>query len=100
MIGDLVKNLKRDNAELQMHCASTIFKCAEEPETRDLVRTHGGLEPLIALLNKEDNKELLASATGAIWKCAISKENVKQFQKLGTIEKLVALLNEQPEEVG
>ncbi|CAH8496743.1 unnamed protein product [Heterobilharzia americana] len=99
MIGDLVKNLKRDNAELQMHCASTIFKCAEELETRDLVRTFGGLEPLIALLNKEDNKELLASATGAIWKCAISKENVKQFQKLGTIEKLVSLLNEQPEEV-
>ncbi|KAF6041243.1 ARMC4 [Bugula neritina] len=35
MIEDLVTNLKSENAELQMHCASAIFKCAEEkkPET-------------------------------------------------------------------
>ena len=26
MIEDLVKNLKSENAELQMHCASAIFK--------------------------------------------------------------------------
>ncbi|TPP61577.1 Armadillo repeat-containing protein 4 [Fasciola gigantica] len=77
-------------------CAS---ECAEEPETRDLVRTYGGLEPLIGLLSNQENKELLAAATGAIWKCAVSAENVKQFQKLGAIDKLVGLLNEQPEEV-
>jgi len=99
MIEDLVKNLKSSNKELEMHCAATIFKCAEEKEIRDLVRQYGGLEPLVGLLQQQDNKELLAAVTGAIWKCAISQENVKKFQDLQAIEKLVALLNDQPEEV-
>ena len=75
------------------------FQCAEEKETRDLVRQYGGLDPLAALLGKNDNKELLAAATGAIWKCSISPENVLRFQELKTIESLVSLLNDQPEEV-
>ncbi|XP_076445145.1 outer dynein arm-docking complex subunit 2-like [Babylonia areolata] len=105
MVEDLVKNLKttnpekEPNPELQMHCASAIFKCAEEKETRDLVRQYGGLDPLVGLLNNVDNKELLAAATGAIWKCAISPENVARFQELKCIELLVALLTNQPEEV-
>lgn len=105
MIEDLVKNLKNSNPdkqanpELQMHCASAIFKCAEEKETRDLVRQFGGLDPLVGLLNNVENKELLAAATGAIWKCAISSENVARFQELKCIELLVALLTNQPEEV-
>ena len=94
-----MKNLHSENQELQMHCASAIFKCAEEKETRDLVRLYGGLDPLVALLNSSDNKELLAAATGAIWKCAMSPENVSRFQELKAIELLVGLLNEQPEEV-
>ncbi|KAK7112459.1 outer dynein arm-docking complex subunit 2-like [Littorina saxatilis] len=105
MIEDLVGNLKCTspdkpaNPELQMHCASAIFKCAEEKETRDLVRQYGGLDPLVGLLNNMENKELLAAATGAIWKCAISPENVARFQELKCIELLVALLTNQPEEV-
>ena len=99
MIEDLVKNLHSENQELQMHCASAIFKCAEEKETRDLVRLYGGLDPMVALLNNSENKELLAAATGAIWKCAMSPENVSRFQDLKAIELLVALLNDQPEEV-
>ena len=75
------------------------MQCAEEKETRDLVRQYGGLDPLAALLGKNDNKELLAAATGAIWKCSISPENVLRFQELKTIESLVSLLNDQPEEV-
>ena len=78
------------------HC---ILQCAEEKETRDLVRLYGGLDPHVALLNNTDNKELLAAATGAIWKCSISPENVKRFQELKAIDLLVALLNNQPEEV-
>lgn len=99
MIEDLVQNLNSENQELQMHCASAIFKCAQEKDTRDLVRMYGGLDPLVSLLNNSDNKELLAAATGAIWKCAMSPENVKRFQDLKAIEMLVALLNDQPEEV-
>ena len=100
MIEDLVKNLgKSDNQELQMHCASAIFKCAEEKETRDLVRQYGGLDPLVSLLNNTENKELLAAGTGAIWKCSISAENVVRFQELKAIDLLVQLLNDQPEEV-
>jgi len=76
----------------------TAVQCAEEQETRDLIRKYGGLDPLDQLVCQTDNKELLTAATGAIWKCAISPENVHRFQQLKTIDHLVALLNE-PEEV-
>ncbi|XP_061443154.1 outer dynein arm-docking complex subunit 2 isoform X2 [Rhineura floridana] len=99
MIENLVKNLNSDKEELQMHCASAIFKCAEDQETRDLVRQHGGLKPLATLLANSGNKELLAAVTGAIWKCAISKENVTKFREYKAIEALVGLLTDQPEEV-
>ncbi|KAH0627546.1 hypothetical protein JD844_003363 [Phrynosoma platyrhinos] len=99
MIENLVKNLNSDKEELQMHCASAIFKCAEDQETRDLVRQHGGLKPLATLLANSENKELLAAVTGAIWKCAISKENVTKFREYKAIEALVGLLTDQPEEV-
>uniref|UniRef100_A0A8C4RWB3 Outer dynein arm docking complex subunit 2 n=1 Tax=Erpetoichthys calabaricus TaxID=27687 RepID=A0A8C4RWB3_ERPCA len=99
MIEDLVKNLSRDNQELQMHCASAIFKCAEEKETRELVRQFDGLKPLVTLLSMSENKQLLAAATGAIWKCSISLENVAKFQEYKAIDLLVGLLTDQPEEV-
>ncbi|TKS87995.1 Armadillo repeat-containing protein 4 [Collichthys lucidus] len=99
MIKDLVKNLNSENDELQMHCASAIFKCAEDKQTRDLVRKYKGLKPLVSLLSKEDNKELLAAATGAIWKCSISMENVDELQKYKALETLVHLLTDEPEDV-
>ncbi|XP_039983105.1 outer dynein arm-docking complex subunit 2 [Xiphias gladius] len=99
MIKDLVKNISSDNDELQMHCASAIFKCAEDKQTRDLVRKYKGLQPLVSLLAKADNKQLLAAATGAIWKCSISMENVAKFQEYKALETLVGLLTDQPEEV-
>ncbi|KAM9303711.1 outer dynein arm-docking complex subunit 2 [Morus bassanus] len=99
MIENLVKNLSSEHEELQMHCASAIFKCAEDKETRDLVRQHGGLQPLSVLLGNSENKQLLAAVTGAIWKCAISGENVSKFREYKAIEALVGLLTDQPEEV-
>ncbi|XP_067434300.1 outer dynein arm-docking complex subunit 2 [Thunnus thynnus] len=99
MIKDLVENLSSDNDKLQMHCASAIFKCAEDKQTRDLVRKYKGLQPLASLLSKADNKQLLAAATGAIWKCSISMENVAKFQEYKALETLVRLLTDQPEEV-
>ncbi|NXV12093.1 ARMC4 protein, partial [Cepphus grylle] len=99
MIENLVKNLSSEHEELQMHCASAIFKCAEDKETRDLVREHGGLEPLSVLLGNSENKQLLAAVTGAIWKCAISGENVSKFREYKAIEALIGLLTDQPEEV-
>ncbi|CAK6952038.1 outer dynein arm-docking complex subunit 2 [Scomber scombrus] len=99
MIKDLVKNLSSDNDKLQMHCASAIFKCAEDKQTRDLVRLYKGLQPLALLLKKASNKQLLAAATGAIWKCSISMENVAKFQEYKALETLVGLLTNQPEEV-
>jgi HEAT repeat protein len=95
----LVENLSSESEELQTNCASAIFKCAEDEEARDFVRVHGGLAPLVNLLNKKDNKELLVAATGAIWKCSQNLENVKEFNKLNTIRKLVELLENQPEDV-
>ncbi|XP_010123000.1 PREDICTED: armadillo repeat-containing protein 4-like, partial [Chlamydotis macqueenii] len=99
MIENLVKNLSSEHEELQMHCASAIFKCAEDKETRDLVRQYGGLQPLCVLLGNSENKQLLAAVTGAIWKCAISGENVSKFREYKAVEALVGLLTDQPEEV-
>ncbi|XP_072516547.1 outer dynein arm-docking complex subunit 2 [Salminus brasiliensis] len=99
MIEDLVKNLKCENQELQMHCASAIFKCAEDKRTRDLVRQYTGLQSLVSLLSKTDNKQLLAAVTGAIWKCSISMENVAKFEEYKALELLLGLLTSQPEEV-
>uniref|UniRef100_A0A8C3YMY6 Outer dynein arm docking complex subunit 2 n=1 Tax=Catagonus wagneri TaxID=51154 RepID=A0A8C3YMY6_9CETA len=99
IIEDLVKNLNSGNEQLQEHCAMAIYQCAEDEETRDLVRLHGGLQPLASLLNNTDNKERLAAVTGAIWKCSISKENVIKFREYKAIETLVGLLTDQPEEV-
>ncbi|XP_032872079.1 outer dynein arm-docking complex subunit 2 [Amblyraja radiata] len=99
MIKDLVRNLSSGSEELQTHCARAIFKCAEDEETRNLVRAHNGLGPLVKLFSKTDNKELLAAATGAVWKCAISMENVNRFKSLKIVETLIRLLVGQPEEV-
>ncbi|XP_038952404.1 outer dynein arm-docking complex subunit 2 isoform X3 [Rattus norvegicus] len=99
IIENLVKNLNSENEQLQEHCAMAIYQCAEDEETRDLVRLHGGLKPLASLLNNTDNKERLAAVTGAIWKCSISKENVIKFREYKAIETLVGLLTDQPEEV-
>ncbi|XP_038654138.1 armadillo repeat-containing protein 4 isoform X2 [Scyliorhinus canicula] len=99
MVKDLVRNLSSESEELQMHCARAIFKCAEDEETRNLVRTHFGLGPLVKLVSKSYNKELLAAATGAVWKCAISMENVERFKHLRVVETLIGLLVGQPEEV-
>ncbi|XP_037311989.1 outer dynein arm-docking complex subunit 2 [Pungitius pungitius] len=99
MIKDLVQNLSRDNDELQMHCANAIFKCAQDKQTRYLVRQYKGLQPLVSLLSKAHNKQLLAAATGAIWKCSISVENVTKFQEYKALQTLLCLLTDQPEEV-
>nr|XP_009943470.1 PREDICTED: armadillo repeat-containing protein 4 [Opisthocomus hoazin] len=99
MIENLVKYLSSEDEELQMHCASAIFKCAEDKETRDLIRQYGGLQPLSVLLGNSENKQLLSAVTGAIWKCAISGENVSKFREYKAVEALVGLLTDQPEEV-
>ncbi|XP_072810982.1 outer dynein arm-docking complex subunit 2 isoform X3 [Vicugna pacos] len=99
IIENLVKNLNSENEQLQEHCAMAIYQCAEDEETRHLMRRHGGLKPLASLLNETDNKERLAAVTGAIWKCSISKENATKFRKYKAIETLVGLLTDQPEEV-
>uniref|UniRef100_A0A8D0ZCW5 Outer dynein arm docking complex subunit 2 n=1 Tax=Sus scrofa TaxID=9823 RepID=A0A8D0ZCW5_PIG len=93
IIENLVKNLNSENEQLQEHCAMAIYQCAEDEETRDLVRLHGGLKPLASLLNNTDNKERLAAVTGAIWKCSISKENViKIIDRLDGVRLLWSLL--------
>ena len=113
MVEDLVTNLHSNNEELQMHCASAIFKCAEDEATRQLVAKFDGIAPLVQLLQNPTNEPLLVAATGAIWKCAVryifftlltlsilfSRKNVKKFQELKTVEQLVGLLQDQPEDV-
>uniref|UniRef100_A0A3P9KGW9 Armadillo repeat containing 4 n=1 Tax=Oryzias latipes TaxID=8090 RepID=A0A3P9KGW9_ORYLA len=99
IIKNLVKNLRSNCTDLQIQCSMALFKCAEDKETRDLVRKYKGLKLLVELLNNTNNKELLAAATGAIWKCSISIENVLIFQNDKVLESLAGLLTAQPEEV-
>lgn len=75
------------------------YKCAEDEDSRELVRVYGGLEPLVSIASSAQTKDLLAAATGAIWKCSMSPENVARFQDLKSIDLLVSLLNNQPEKV-
>ena len=81
-----------------MLCASAIFRLAEEDDSRDLVRLHGGLELLIDLISDIDNqgnKELMAAVTGAIWKCSTANdENVERFQELELMHLLIQLLRD------
>ena len=39
-----------------MLCASAIYRLAEEEESRDLVRMHGGLEPLVELVQDPEHQ--------------------------------------------
>jgi hypothetical protein len=74
---------------LRRHCAETIFKCAEDATTRNLVRQAGGLDPLVNMAKDPATKEdklLLAAVTGAIWKTAISADNVERYDQLKTVE--------------
>ncbi|XP_046397055.1 armadillo repeat-containing protein gudu isoform X2 [Ischnura elegans] len=101
MIEGLVEYLADGTTELKRHCACAIFKCAEDEVTRDLVRQHGGLEPLIKIASDSSLrglKSLLAAVTGAIWKCAISSENVHQFEELQVMDTMVDLLTSEENE--
>ena len=78
------------------------WQCAQDCVTRDLVRQHGGLDPLVKLAKDVsiwDDKPLLAAVTGAIWKCAISPENVRRLDELHTVSTLVSLLSDENDEV-
>lgn len=102
MIRFLVLNLSiSKNVALRTHCASALFKCAEDSETRQLIREFNGLEPLVALLDSTpSSKELLIAVTGAIWKCCENHQtNVESVVKLTAVRKLVALMESQPEDV-
>ena len=77
-----------DSVKLRMLCANAIFRLAEEDESRNLVRMHGGLEKLVEMmkddLNKpkaQSNMPVMAAVTGALWKCATNNlENVDRLQ--------------------
>ncbi|XP_023341977.1 armadillo repeat-containing protein 4 [Eurytemora carolleeae] len=100
MIQDFVSNMLNDNIELRKHCASAIFKCAQEEETRALVKSNNGLQPLVELIkdhSNHENKELMAAVTGALWKLSMSEDNVKTFQELELVPVLISLLKENAE---
>lgn len=102
MIPEIVNHLSSQNMELKMECSSAIFKCANDPTARDMVREAGGLDPLVVIIKDKvarENKPLLAAATGAIWKCAVSDANMKKLDALRTVPVLVQLLNDECDEV-
>ncbi|XP_023216582.1 armadillo repeat-containing protein gudu-like isoform X2 [Centruroides sculpturatus] len=102
LLDDILIHLNKPNIELQKLCASAIFKCAEDEESRELLGKQDGLKQLVKLIadpENKDKKELVAAVTGAIWKCALSMKNVVKLQELSVINVLVDLLQNQPEAV-
>lgn len=102
MIPEIVNHLNSQNMELKMECSSAIFKCANDPTARDMVREAGGLDPLVVIVKDKavrESKPLLAAATGAIWKCAVSDANMKRLDALKTVPVLVQLLSDECDEV-
>ena len=97
MLADLVRNLSTDSIKLKMLCANAIFRLAEEDESRNLVRMHGGLEKLVEMIkdqpsSKRDqtNMPLMAAVTGAMWKCATNNlENVDRLQDFNVVQLLI-----------
>ena len=60
-------------------------------------RLHGGLEPLVDLINDSENssnKKLLAAVTGALWKVSSDSDNVERLIDLGIVPTLIRLLLE------
>ena len=65
-----------------------------------MVKSNGGLEPLVALIKNPENhgnKELMAAVTGALWKLSMSEDNVKCFQELELVPVLIGLLKDNSE---
>ncbi|XP_028392957.1 armadillo repeat-containing protein 4-like [Dendronephthya gigantea] len=94
IIEDVVNHLTRDNLELKTYGALTIFRCAEEKETRDIVYEQDGILPIIDLLSLKE-RNALAAATGAVWKCAKSEENARRFLHLDMMEMLLKYIHPQ-----
>ena len=95
MVNDFVRDLSIKDQTLQTHASIAIFRCAVDPETRILVRKHGGLKPLVTLAQTPDAHDLIWGATGAIWKCAVDKDNANELASYKAVESLVSLLSNQ-----
>ncbi|ODM98597.1 Armadillo repeat-containing protein 4 [Orchesella cincta] len=97
-----VEGLKTPNHDLTQFCASAIYMCAEDPESRQIVYEKGAIDPLISIILDEHlrkNKPLLSAATGAIWKCASAIAKAGKYLEQGLVEMLVHLLDDEPENV-
>uniref|UniRef100_A0A3B4WEY1 Outer dynein arm docking complex subunit 2 n=1 Tax=Seriola lalandi dorsalis TaxID=1841481 RepID=A0A3B4WEY1_SERLL len=88
MINDLVKNLNSDNDELQMHCASAIFKV---PVFHTVFQKHKALETLVGLLTNQP-EEVLVNVVGALGEFAQIPASQAVINKCGGIKTLVKLL--------
>lgn len=103
MIKPIVEHLSSvQNLKLTRLAAAAIYGCAEDAETRDLVREANGLVPLVAMAKDpiyEKHKNTLAAITGAIWKCAANKKNITKFNGLYTVQVMVSLLKDDSEDV-
>ena len=72
MVQDFVSNMLNDNIELRKHCASAIFKCAQEEETRALGR-------LITIIIKGETRALGRLIT------IIMRRRTRALDRLATI---------------
>ncbi|KAG1714330.1 Armadillo repeat-containing protein 4 [Nymphon striatum] len=77
-------------------------QCAVNAELQNIIRTNGGLDQLVVLLNKHhrDNQPLMVAVTKALWKCSVNNhQSIRKIQDLKAIELLVTLIHDQPEKV-
>uniref|UniRef100_A0AAY5KWQ2 Outer dynein arm docking complex subunit 2 n=1 Tax=Esox lucius TaxID=8010 RepID=A0AAY5KWQ2_ESOLU len=95
MVEDLVKNLSRDNHELQMHCASAIFKVIwtvlNSHYAFPSFQEHKALDTLVGLLTDQP-EEVLVNVVGALGEGAQTPANSAIIRECGGIQPLVNLL--------
>ncbi|KAG1714329.1 Armadillo repeat-containing protein 4 [Nymphon striatum] len=98
----IIRHLSTNNILLKIACINIFSECAVNAELQNIIRTNGGLDQLVVLLNKHhrDNQPLMVAVTKALWKCSVNNhQSIRKIQDLKAIELLVTLIHDQPEKV-
>lgn len=96
MINDIIFHLHSSNVNILTQTCMTIFKCAHDTKTANLVHRAKGIVLIVKIIKETkywSNDSLLEAVTGAVYKCAMLRENAIEFNNLNTLPILMDLLS-------
>lgn len=82
IVPDIIVHLNSTDEAIVAEACTTIFKCANNTRTRQLLQENNAPEKVFKLLqNKEtwNDKEYLEAATGALYNCSMLVESARQL---------------------